>query len=156
MAPSDQKPNPRREDADLTPTPSEVTPTPLASPRGGDLPKVSGADPALAPGTELDGRYRIVRFIAAGGMGEVYEATDEALGAKIALKTIRPEVVARETVMERFHREIVLARRVTHPLVCRIFDLGSHPVPNGPPVAFLTMELLPGRPSASTFVTTDP
>ena len=43
--------------------------------------------PSLKPGDELDGRYRIVRFIAAGGMGEVYEATDLALGTEVAVET---------------------------------------------------------------------
>jgi TolB-like protein len=78
-------------------------------------------------------------------MGEVYEAADLALGAEVALKTIRPEVAARQAVMDRFRREILLARRVTHPNVCRIFDLGRHLTEGGAEVAFLTMELLRGE-----------
>ena len=66
--------------------------------------------------------------------------------AAIALKTIRPELVARGQALERFRREILLARRVTHPNVCRIFDLGHDPSADaGPDVAFLTMELLRGE-----------
>jgi len=104
-----------------------------------------GGGPALLAGDELDGRYRIVGFIAAGGMGEVYEATDIALGTQVALKTIRPEFAAQEQIMERFRREVLLARRVTHPNVCRIFDLGHHSSPDGLDVTFLTMELLSGE-----------
>jgi Tfp pilus assembly protein PilF/TolB-like protein len=124
---------------EATPTAAEATPTPGASGRG------PGSAPTFAPGTRLAGRYRIVRFIAAGGMGEVYQAEDLMLGTDVALKTIRPELVARDRIMERFRREILLARRVTHPNVCRIFDLGHHPAAEGRPhVTFLTMELLQG------------
>lgn len=104
-----------------------------------------GTAPALSPGDELAGRYRIVAFIASGGMGEVYEATDLALGTQVAVKTIRPDLAAQEHIMERFRREVLLARRVTHPNVCRIFDLGHHSAPAGLDVTFLTMELLAGE-----------
>src|SRR5262249_6242243 len=100
--------------------------------------------PRLAPGTELADRYRIVGFIAAGGMGEVYEAMDLALATHVAVKTIRSDLAAKEQVMERFRREVLLARRVTHINVCRIFDLGQHSSAAGT-VTFLTMELLPGE-----------
>src|SRR5262249_31521668 len=93
---------------------------------GGSHPE-RGAARLLASGTKLAGRYHIVRFIAAGGMGEVYEAEDAMLGTAVALKTIRPEVAALGPVMERFRRETLLERRVTHPNVCRIFDLGHQP-----------------------------
>src|SRR5262249_60177989 len=80
-------------------------------------------------------------------MGEVHEAEDLSLGTAVAVKTIRPELAARDLVMERFRREILLARRVTHPNVCRIFDLGRQESPpgSGPDVTFLTMELLGGE-----------
>jgi tetratricopeptide (TPR) repeat protein len=102
--------------------------------------------PSFAPGQIVGERYRIVRFIAAGGMGEVYEAEDTVLGAEVALKTIRPEV-ARGHALERFRREILLARRVTHPNVCRIFDVGHHAAASGVaiPIVFLTMELVRGE-----------
>jgi tetratricopeptide (TPR) repeat protein len=143
IPPHKRTPPPPDADAEITPIPGDATPTPATS-IGRMEPTPRGPAPALPPGTELDGRYRIVRFIAAGGMGEVYEATDLALGAEVALKTIRPEVAARETVMERFRREILLARRVTHPNVCRIFDLGHHSLEDGGGITFLTMELLRG------------
>jgi serine/threonine protein kinase/TolB-like protein len=91
----------------------------------------------------------VIRFIAEGGMGEVYECDDRLLGERVALKTIRPEIATDHAVVERFRREIQLARRVTHKNVCRLFDVGVHRVPDGlgaeVDVAFLTMELLVGE-----------
>jgi tetratricopeptide (TPR) repeat protein/tRNA A-37 threonylcarbamoyl transferase component Bud32/TolB-like protein len=103
---------------------------------------------SLLPEEILAGRYRVIRFLARGGMGEVYEVADSVLGERVALKTVRPEVAADTTTVERFKREIQLARKVTHPNVCRIFDVSHHQpeVPAGSaPVIFLTMELLAGQ-----------
>jgi eukaryotic-like serine/threonine-protein kinase len=102
----------------------------------------------FAPGDLAAGRYRVVRFVAQGGMGEVYEVEDQELGERVALKTIRPEVAHEGKAIDRFKREIQLARVVTHPNVCRIFDLGVHRPPEEaslPEVVFLTMELLGGE-----------
>ncbi len=96
--------------------------------------------PVFAPETLLAQRFRIVRFIARGGMGEVYEAEDRVLGERVALKTIRSDVANDQRSMERFLREVHLSRSVTHPNVCRIFDVFHHEN-----VTFLTMELLPGE-----------
>lgn len=93
--------------------------------------------------TLIAGRYRPVRFIAQGGMGEVYEAFDEELKQRVAMKVVRPDVAANPIAMERFKREISLARRVTHPNVSRIFEFGKHTDADGT-VTFLTMELLDG------------
>ncbi|MEA2692223.1 MAG: eukaryotic-like serine/threonine-protein kinase, partial [Acidobacteriota bacterium] len=89
----------------------------------------------------------MVRFLARGGMGEVYEVEDAVLGERVAAKTVRPEVARDATAVERFKREIQLARKVTHPNVCRIFDVSHHQpdTPETPPVLFLTMELLDGE-----------
>jgi tetratricopeptide (TPR) repeat protein/tRNA A-37 threonylcarbamoyl transferase component Bud32/TolB-like protein len=97
-------------------------------------------EPAFSPGEMIGGRYRVVRFIARGGMGEVYEVEDLELRERVALKTIRAEVARDEVTVERFRREIQLARKVTHPNVCRIFDVAFH---GG--LIFLTMELLEGE-----------
>lgn len=96
--------------------------------------------PSIGDGEVLAGRYRIVRFLAEGGMGEVYEVEDLELDERAALKTIRPEISGDPRALERFKREVQLARRVTHPNASRIFDLGYH---QG--IAFLTMELLHGE-----------
>jgi hypothetical protein len=98
----------------------------------------------FATGALVAARYRVVRFIAEGGMGEVYEAEDQMLGASIALKTIRAEIASHPRMLERFRREIVFARKVTHPNVCRIFDVGTHEEA-GQRLTFLTMELIPGQ-----------
>jgi tRNA A-37 threonylcarbamoyl transferase component Bud32/tetratricopeptide (TPR) repeat protein len=99
--------------------------------------------PRMAEGELVAGRYRIVRFVAQGGMGEVYEAEDCELGEHVALKTIREET-RDEIAEERFKREIQLSRKVTHPNVCRIFDVGYHGEGEGR-VVFLTMEWLGGE-----------
>jgi eukaryotic-like serine/threonine-protein kinase len=85
-------------------------------------------------------------------MGEVYEAEDTELATRVALKTIRPHIAGDGQAVDRFKREILLARRVTHPNVCRIFDVSQHqpdPVEGeafaAGPVTFLTMELLEGE-----------
>jgi serine/threonine protein kinase len=100
---------------------------------------------AFAPEERVADRYRILRFVASGGMGEVYEAEDLELHQRVALKAIRPHIAAERRVTERFKREILFARRVTHPNVCRIFDVGFHTRPSGERVTFLTMELLEGE-----------
>ncbi len=105
--------------------------------------------PGLPEGEVLAGRFRIVRFIARGGMGEVYEAEDQVLKERVALKTIRPDVANDARTMERFLREVHLARSVTHPNVSRTFDVFHHVTDEGKdkgasPLAFLTMELLSG------------
>src|SRR5688572_22531597 len=79
-------------------------------------------------------------------MGELYEAYDLELNEQVALKTIRPEIAANERMTQRFRREVQLARKVTHPNICRIFDLFQHqPGAGAPPVDFITMELLEGE-----------
>jgi eukaryotic-like serine/threonine-protein kinase len=100
--------------------------------------------PRLQAGQLAAGRFRVVRFVAEGGRGQVYEAEDVELGERVALKTVRAEIAADERATERFRREIQLARRVTHPNVCRTFDVFRHEGPDGA-VAFLTMEMLPGE-----------
>jgi serine/threonine protein kinase len=82
--------------------------------------------PTFQPGEIVAERYRVIRFIAEGGMGEVYEAEDLTLRGRIALKTIRPEIARNPTALERFKREINVARRITHPNVSRVYDVGVH------------------------------
>ncbi len=81
------------------------------------------ASAALAPGAVLATRYRITRFVAGGGMGEVYEARDTVLGEDVALKILRPDLSHKPEAQARFVEEIRLARKVTHANVCRVFDV---------------------------------
>jgi eukaryotic-like serine/threonine-protein kinase len=99
---------------------------------------------AFAAGDRIGGRYRIVRFLAGGAMGEVYAAEDGELGAIVALKTVRSERAANEAALARFRREVLLARELTHPGICRIFDIGVHEGAAGR-LLFFTMELLAGE-----------
>jgi tetratricopeptide (TPR) repeat protein/tRNA A-37 threonylcarbamoyl transferase component Bud32 len=123
----------------------------------GAVPAKREEGPAFTPGALLSGRYRIVRFIARGGMGEVFEVDDLELQERVALKTVRPEVARDETAIERFKREIQLARKVTHPNVCRIFDVSHHREEGSHgAVIFLTMELLPGETLAERLRRTGP
>ena len=126
----------------------------MDSPQGpgqGDTPESSPTltAPIVATfraGDLLCDRFRVVRFIARGGMGELYEAEDLTLGERVAVKTIRPEIALHERANQRFLREVQLARKVTHPNICRIFDLFEHRPPEGTAgaVFFVTMELLQG------------
>jgi len=108
---------------------------PSAGAAGGDL---------VSPGDVLDQRFELVRIIARGGMGVVAEAEDRTLGTRVALKFISPALAGDPGARERFRREILLARRITHRNVCRIFELFS--LQRGEqPLLFLTMELLEGE-----------
>jgi Tol biopolymer transport system component/serine/threonine protein kinase len=103
-----------------------------------------GAAVLLTPGEVLAHRFRVLARLGHGGMGEVYEAFDLELREHVALKVIRPALAIDPRAMERFRREIQLARKVTHPNVCRIFDLEHHRDARRE-IAFLTMELLRGE-----------
>jgi len=91
------------------------------------------AQPIFSPGDVICDRYRVIRFIARGGMGEVYEVEDWELQSRIALKTIAPERASSPKQVHRFRQEIQLARKVSHPNVCRVFDLGRHKIPSTTP-----------------------
>jgi serine/threonine protein kinase/tetratricopeptide (TPR) repeat protein len=99
----------------------------------------------FSAGDVLCGRFRIMTLIGQGGMGEVYKAWDEELEDYVALKTLRLEISRHELFTSRFRREIQLARKVTHPNVCRIFDSFKHPVGDGTYISLLSMELLQGQ-----------
>src|SRR2546430_1686245 len=94
----------------------------------------------FAPGALLGGRYRIFGLLGRGGMGEVYRATDLTLGQSVALKFLPEEASRNPRLLERFHGEVRIARLVSHPNVCRVFDIGEV---NGTP--FLSMEYVDGE-----------
>ncbi len=98
----------------------------------------------------LCGRFQVMSYLGEGGMGQVWEALDMELSERIAIKTIRSEIVDAPGVLARFKREVQATRRVTHPNVCRTFDLECHMGQDGPAsatdnITFLTMELLRGE-----------
>ena len=102
------------------------------------------SQPNFEPGTILARRFRVVRFLARGGMGEVYECHDIELGENVALKTILPGIAGNQQVLAMFKREIQLARKVTHPHVCRIYDLVQHQDADSS-INLLSMELVAGQ-----------
>jgi len=118
----------------------------------GQLPleqRVRSINASFVPQTILANRFRVVRFIARGGMGEVYEADDLELHERVAVKCIRFEYAQHEHASERFRREIQLARRVTHPNVCRTYDVFRHSEKAGEEagqeILIVSMELLNGK-----------
>ena len=86
-------------------------------------------------------RYEILALLGAGGMGTVYRARDRELEETVALKVLRRDLVDAPGILERFRREVKLARRVTHKNVARVFDIGEHEGEK-----FLTMEFVDGEP----------
>ncbi len=95
-----------------------------------------GATPRQMIGT----RYEVLSLLGVGGMGNVYQARDLELDELVAVKVLLPHVVGAPGALERFRREVKLARRVTHANVARVFDLGEHGNDR-----VLTMELVDGE-----------
>ncbi|HEY6332333.1 MAG TPA: serine/threonine-protein kinase, partial [Blastocatellia bacterium] len=94
----------------------------------------------FVPGDVVIGRYRVRGLLGRGGMGEVYRADDLKLHQAVALKFL-PESLARDgAALARFHREARVARQISHPNVCRVFDIGEV---DGQ--AFLSMEYVDGE-----------
>ena len=92
------------------------------------------------PGRLVASRYRIIALLGKGGMGEVYRADDLTLGQAVALKFLPDEAVHDEAMLERFRNEVRMARRVSHPNVCRVYDVGEV---DGQ--TFFTMEYVDGE-----------
>jgi eukaryotic-like serine/threonine-protein kinase len=96
------------------------------------------------PGQIVAGRFRVVRLLGTGGMGQVFLAYDEKLRVSIALKTLHATFARDPESVERFRREIRVAREVSHSSLCRIYDLVEH-TESGAVINCLTMELLEGE-----------
>jgi serine/threonine-protein kinase len=94
----------------------------------------------FGPGTILAGRYRIIERIGKGGMGEVYRADDLMLDNVVALKFLPVELTRNAESLKRFRGEVAVARQISHPNVCRVYDIseseGHH---------FLSMEHIDGE-----------
>lgn len=95
---------------------------------------------AFEIGEVLAGRYEILKLLGEGGMGAVYKASDLELDRFVALKVIRPELASNAAILARFKQELLLAQKVTHRNVIRIYDLGE-----GEGVKFITMEFIEGE-----------
>jgi len=115
---------------------------------GLNLPTAPTENGFLSAGQVLASRFKLVRFLGRGGMGEVYEAEDQELQERVALKLVLPERLLDPRNLQRFKREVHLAKNVTHPNVCRTFDLFRHHDEHGNSahdIIFVSMELLPGE-----------
>lgn len=97
-------------------------------------------DARFVPGTILADRYRIVGLIGKGGMGEVYRADDLKLGQPVALKFLPDRMLRDAASLARFHREVRVARQVSHKNVCRVYDIGETDGQH-----FLSMEFIKGE-----------
>jgi len=128
--------------------PSSQAATERAPDDGGPPPRrLSSSTPSsaisgerFAPGTVLGGRYRIASRLGKGGMGEVYRADDLKLAHVVALKFLPEQLVADPARLARFHHEVKIARQISHPNVCRVYDIteadGQH---------FISMEYVDGE-----------
>jgi hypothetical protein len=123
----------------LSPSPPVQTPR-QDPPAGTSRRRSSAGRERFVPGTLLSERYRIVALVGKGGMGEVYRADDLKLGQTVALKFLPVSLSGNEDALKRFHSEVRLARQISHPNVCRVFDVGDS---DGR--VFFTMEYVDGE-----------
>ena len=98
------------------------------APRSGTRPRTGGtrvADAPIEEGSLLGDRYRVTRLLGRGGMGAVYLADDLRLNQPVALKLL-PAALARDPKrLAQFHNEVSLARQISHPNVCRVYDISE-------------------------------
>jgi hypothetical protein len=98
----------------------------------------------FTPGTILADRYRIIGLLGRGGMGEVYRADDLKLGQPVALKFLPPKLAEDPVRRERFFAEVRITRQLSHPNICRVYDIGEIDGRH-----FLSMEFIDGEDLAS-------
>jgi len=120
------------QDADHTPTKFKET-------KAGKIHTTSSGSCRFLAGTVLGKRYRILTLLGQGGMGEVYKAEDLELDQIVALKFLPTELSNEENFLKRFKGEVRHARQVSHPNVCRVFDIGET---EG--LYFISMEFIEG------------
>ncbi|HWY49368.1 MAG TPA: serine/threonine-protein kinase [Bryobacteraceae bacterium] len=120
-------------------SPASQLPTALSTSAGGAS-SSSSEEGRFVPGTLLGDRYRIVSLLGVGGMGEVYRATDLRLSQQVALKFLPAEVARDPKFLARFNNEVRIARQVSHPNVCRVYDIGE-----AEGLAYISMEYVDGE-----------
>jgi len=132
-----------------SPSPSPASPSPpspsrVSSPTAGPIGRLEASSGPGAggfpPGHVLGGRYRVIGLLGRGGMGEVYRADDLELSQPVALKFLGRSLAERPEMLERFRAEVRNARQISHPNVCRVYDIGEV---DG--LTFLTMEFVDGE-----------
>ncbi len=110
--------------------PPRREPTPPVSPRAGEFRK----------GQLVANRYLVHNIIGRGGMGCIYKVHDNALNEVAALKTLLPQFVSEQMVVERFFNEARIARQLSHPNIVRVHDIGS-----ADGIVYISMEFIPGK-----------
>jgi len=138
------------DDANLGKTVDSATDATVTTPGpSADTPTLRHCEPDLSisdvhgrflPGTALTERYRIVGLLGKGGMGEVYRADDLELNQSVALKFLPAHFTQDTARLQRFRGEVRMARQVSHPNVCRVYDIATY----GDDV-FLSMEYIDGE-----------
>jgi len=122
----------------------KLDPMDLAPPESGKAARPARAegsgDARVGVGTIVADRFELLELLGVGGMGSVYRARDVTLDETVALKMIARSIAREPGMLERFRREVRLARRVTHPNVARCFDIGQDHDD-----CFFTMELIEGE-----------
>jgi Protein kinase domain len=101
----------------------------------------------FTPGTILGARYRIIGLLGRGGMGEVYRADDLKLGQPVALKFLPAALAGDPVRRERFYAEVRITRQLSHPNICRVYDIEEIGT-----LRFLSMEYIDGEdPQSASF-----
>jgi len=118
----------------------------IAAEAGDEVNPIAHSDESgpFAAGALIAGRYRIQARIGRGGMGSVYLANDEELGERVALKTIAQALASDPLLVEHLKRELRLARKVSHPNVCKTLEFGRHELETGASQRFFTMQFIDG------------
>src|SRR5437867_10167321 len=143
-APRPATPGPRRASDPLRPKSVGSGPRTPGSAAGAIGISAEAAQGRFLPGNLLADRYRMVGLLGKGGMGEVHRADDLKLEQPVALKFLPPGLEADRERLERFYDEVRIARQVTHPAVCRVYDIGEVEGQH-----FLSMEYVDGENLAS-------
>jgi hypothetical protein len=130
------RPGSRPEQRPRSRPPGGATPVTPALPPNSD-PRLTGR---FESGAVLSGRYRIIALLGKGGMGEVYRADDLVLSQPVALKFLPESLVGDAEWLARFRSEVRAARQVSHPNVCRVYDIAEV---DG--FTFLSMEFVQGE-----------
>jgi serine/threonine-protein kinase len=116
---------------DRSPVPAAVAPSGGSAAGGARSAPSSPVAPSASlvfsfePGSDFGPRYRIEAVLGEGGMGTVYKAHDKELNRSVALKLIRPGLMADESALQRFKQELLLASKISHKNILRIHDLGE-------------------------------
>src|SRR4051794_39694980 len=116
MAPSD-----KNDDLKIDPSLSEMVTTPLSVTSLESTQTIGG--PVDAVFASLANRYEMLTELGRGGMGIVYRARDRETNDLVALKVVNPQIAGDAAVLERFKGEMLLARKITHKNVCRMYEL---------------------------------